>query len=527
MATISDPWQNGPTELIEFALSNLHQPDDFHQRIAFLLLDVGVETLFKTYLTLNEEITGAKLSHPERQRAAEGNFHELCRGIKGAAGERLRDIKISHIEFYHDLRNKLYHEGNGITIPTDKAHGYASLAVDLLNRLLAVDLDEELRKPAVEAARAAEEKAKREREELELGKQVEAVRAARQKVAEVAAVAVERVYPPLVLPSFTSMFQAFWEQENIISVDGEKLDLLTGKVSDSTKNHVYGCIGELGKRGVLNPFVGSRGPVDFYLDILGSLIDLAGDGRLSYSHYWRDEYRYSEDFPKEPEDLAYWDDYLNEEPKYSFQLRGQPQVEAPTHAEVLGLGRAWVKKLNNISDTIELWMAAGCPMPGVEAPAKREHKGSPVTGKEELYQEFFADLLGRLRTARPGATRAGKVSPANWFWFSAGRPNFYLGWSFGRGDVLRVELTIGSNDKAANGRAFEALERQKDEIELELETTLIWEPRPNNVQKLIRVTRPAKITDDPKELESAKQWATSTMVKFIDILTPRIRKLDF
>jgi hypothetical protein len=159
MAAITHPWQNGPTELIEFALANLYGSDDFHQRIAFLVLDIGVETLFKTYLTLPDKTTGTKLAYGERKKASDGSFHELCDGIERAAATRIEGINLSHVEFYHELRNKLYHQGNGITIPTDKARGYAALAVELLSRLLEVDLSDELRKPQIEVAHGSPGKA--------------------------------------------------------------------------------------------------------------------------------------------------------------------------------------------------------------------------------------------------------------------------------------------------------------------------------------------------------------------------------
>ena len=118
---IQHPWQSGPTELIYYAINHLHRTSEFDQRIAFLLLDIGIETLFKTFLQLPDEVSGTNLSYTERKKASEGSFHELVRGIQKAAGSRLDDIDLTHIQFYHDLRNKLYHQGNGITIPTEKA----------------------------------------------------------------------------------------------------------------------------------------------------------------------------------------------------------------------------------------------------------------------------------------------------------------------------------------------------------------------------------------------------------------------
>ena len=141
------PWQHGPTELISYALEHMHGDTDFDRRLAFLLLDVGVETLFKTYLTLPEEVTGTAMPFGKRKDAAEGNFHELVRGISVAAGARLAGYNLAHVQFYHDLRNKLYHQGNGVTVPTNQVKSYAELATNLLGVLLDVDLSEQLAGP--------------------------------------------------------------------------------------------------------------------------------------------------------------------------------------------------------------------------------------------------------------------------------------------------------------------------------------------------------------------------------------------
>ena len=71
------PWQSGPTELIAHAIEHLHKETEFDNRIAFLLFDVGIETLFKTYLMLPESTTGAKTSFQKRKIAANGQIHSL------------------------------------------------------------------------------------------------------------------------------------------------------------------------------------------------------------------------------------------------------------------------------------------------------------------------------------------------------------------------------------------------------------------------------------------------------------------
>lgn len=232
MADIQHPWQNGPTELISYALDQLHHKDDFSQRLAFLILDVGVETLFKTFLLLPDKTTGTKISFNERRRAAEGTFHELCEGVVTASGSRLQGIYISHVQFYHDLRNRLYHQGNGITIPTDKAHGYAELAVDLLNRLLEVDLGGKLLEPE------KDKESTRRREELEGEEKKKLLKLTKnlarlcKLISENAAIVVEKNYPLLTLPSFKESFHArLYAEEVSGALDNSSVQILESSIS--------------------------------------------------------------------------------------------------------------------------------------------------------------------------------------------------------------------------------------------------------------------------------------------------------
>lgn len=143
MAKIQHPWQTGPTELIEFALDRMHKGSDFDRRLAFLMLDVGVETLFKTFLTLPESVVRFKIQRGERFKASQGNFHELLHGIEASDPNRAAIFNFAHIEYYHNFRNVLYHQGNQvIAVQLEQLRGYANLAVNLLREYLDVDLTE-------------------------------------------------------------------------------------------------------------------------------------------------------------------------------------------------------------------------------------------------------------------------------------------------------------------------------------------------------------------------------------------------
>jgi len=206
------PWQSGPTELLLHAIDHLHQPSEFDQRIAFLLLDVGVETIFKTFLQLPESVTGTEMGYEKRISHSRGNFHQLTEGIEAAAKTRLKGIDLRHVEFYHSVRNRLYHEGNGITVPTKYSKEYASLAVQILDRLLGVDLQEELARPERELKRREDEKAI-----VEQFRQRQVVLRRRLSTLERGVrLALERVDPALVLPSFERTLEEWSFDEDIL-----------------------------------------------------------------------------------------------------------------------------------------------------------------------------------------------------------------------------------------------------------------------------------------------------------------------
>ena len=147
MATkIQHPWQVGPTELIEFALDHMYLASDVDRRLAFLILDVGVETLFKTYLTLPSSVVQYQTNRNERDIAVNGNFHNLLDGVQKSNPDKATKFNFAHIQHYHKLRNMLYHEGNQVTaVPMHQLEGYARLAVNALKTYLEVDLSKKLK----------------------------------------------------------------------------------------------------------------------------------------------------------------------------------------------------------------------------------------------------------------------------------------------------------------------------------------------------------------------------------------------
>lgn len=211
---IQHPWQSGPTELIAHAIEHLHKATEFDNRIAFLLFDVGVETLFKTYLLLPDEVTGAKTKFEKRKAAVNGvahtfddekklpkrdwKFHDLIRGLGEAKPEIKKEFDLNHVEFFHEKRNALYHDGNGITIESDNLRSYSSIAVKLLKYLLNVDLNDVLRFPE-RRQQEAEEHLKRQKL---IRDKKDALNKSRARLAEVARLVTELIAPDLTMGIF-------------------------------------------------------------------------------------------------------------------------------------------------------------------------------------------------------------------------------------------------------------------------------------------------------------------------------------
>ena len=145
MTSTEKPWQEWPAQIIGYAIKHINRDSDFDQRIGFLLLDVGVEAILKGYLELNEKVSNAQGNYHERKEAIDSrSFIKILEATQKAAGDKLRDIDIYEIVYFHGIRNSLYHKGDGLTIEKSKIKRYAILAAELLNRLMNVDVRAEL-----------------------------------------------------------------------------------------------------------------------------------------------------------------------------------------------------------------------------------------------------------------------------------------------------------------------------------------------------------------------------------------------
>ncbi len=98
-----------------------------------IAIDNAVELTIKTYLGLPKRITGLTISRKE--------FAEiLLDAVEKYAQDKLAGVNLGEIEWYHRLRNELYHQGNGLTVERDKVEVYAELANVLFKNLFGSEL---------------------------------------------------------------------------------------------------------------------------------------------------------------------------------------------------------------------------------------------------------------------------------------------------------------------------------------------------------------------------------------------------
>src|SRR5262249_29413669 len=134
------PWALGPMEILQHGISLLGDDGDAKRRLALLSIDNAVELMLQTFLGLPARVHGIRLSRRELEETCE-SFPRLLDAIHQHAPEKLEGIDLAQIEWFHRLRNQLYHNGNGLTVERRKVEDYAEIARNLFRKLFGFDLE--------------------------------------------------------------------------------------------------------------------------------------------------------------------------------------------------------------------------------------------------------------------------------------------------------------------------------------------------------------------------------------------------
>jgi hypothetical protein len=133
------PWATGPAEILEHGLTLLQTDSDKNRRLAIIAIDNAVELAIKTYLGLPIRVTGVEISRKDYQEISE-SFPKLLDALEKHCAERLEGVDLGEVEWYHRLRNQLYHQGNGLTVEREKVRVYSELARILFRGLFGADV---------------------------------------------------------------------------------------------------------------------------------------------------------------------------------------------------------------------------------------------------------------------------------------------------------------------------------------------------------------------------------------------------
>jgi len=111
----------------------------FDKRIAFISIDNSVEIAIRTFLELPaRHFQGTKPSRKEVESVS-NSFPGIIDLLVKYATNRLVGIEPMDIEFYHRLRNKLYHDGTGLAVDESHVFTYFTIAKLLLSKLFEIE----------------------------------------------------------------------------------------------------------------------------------------------------------------------------------------------------------------------------------------------------------------------------------------------------------------------------------------------------------------------------------------------------
>jgi predicted metallo-beta-lactamase superfamily hydrolase len=82
---------------------------DFDKLVAYLILDVGVEMVLKTFLWKHHHPVWKKLEGEDHHDIRALSFFKIVGKVEKNTKDR--GIEISDANHFHDLRNDLYHKG--------------------------------------------------------------------------------------------------------------------------------------------------------------------------------------------------------------------------------------------------------------------------------------------------------------------------------------------------------------------------------------------------------------------------------
>jgi hypothetical protein len=145
---MDNTWASGALELLQHADSHINLKSAFDSRIAFISVDNSVEISIRVFQSLPEKISGKIFTRKERDDAG-NSFSKMVELLFNKASDVLVGLSDTDIEYYHRIRNQLYHEGTGLAVDFKQLQEYRQVAAVLLNNLFGIELQPKTRETSI------------------------------------------------------------------------------------------------------------------------------------------------------------------------------------------------------------------------------------------------------------------------------------------------------------------------------------------------------------------------------------------
>jgi hypothetical protein len=158
------PWAEGPFEIILHGELHYRGGEDFDRRMALISFDNAIEVAIATYLSLNP-IQRQGRSYPRADVDRwNTNFHAKLDFWECECTTRSIEVRIerSHVVWYHDLRNRQYHEGSPSTPNLRDLKGIREAALWIFSELYEVTDAEQVLNERIGAMTAPTDKPPRD-----------------------------------------------------------------------------------------------------------------------------------------------------------------------------------------------------------------------------------------------------------------------------------------------------------------------------------------------------------------------------
>jgi hypothetical protein len=136
------PWMRGPFELIRHADGHLKDNGDTDRRIALIGFDNAIEVSIDVFIRLHPRLrAGVEIKRDEGEQA-QRNYHTKIEFLDKHVQARQipLSIPVDEIVWFHQLRNELYHSGNGMVPEAHVITGARAAALAVFQALFGLDV---------------------------------------------------------------------------------------------------------------------------------------------------------------------------------------------------------------------------------------------------------------------------------------------------------------------------------------------------------------------------------------------------